>query len=256
MRRDAAGILRVMDTSIALVTGANKGIGQEIARQLAAAGHTVYVGSRDAGRGQEAVAEIGGDTRLLVLDVTDIESIAAAAEQVPSLDILVNNAGISSGAAKPVTEEDPDTFRRVYETNVFGVVAVTNAFLPALRRSAHPRIVNISSGTASLAASTGQAEGIIVFSSRPSGALGAYRSSKTAVNELTVLYANALADEGFKVNVLAPGARRTDLTPGARTSSRAGDPAEGAAGAVRLALLPDDGPTGQFLSWDGSIVPW
>jgi NAD(P)-dependent dehydrogenase (short-subunit alcohol dehydrogenase family) len=256
MSRGAAGTLGIMDTSIALVTGANKGIGKEIARQLASAGHTVYVGSRDAGRGKDAVAEIGGDTRLLVLDVTDAESIAAAAAQVPDLDILVNNAGISSGAPKLVTEEDPETFRRLYETNVFGVVAVTNAFLPALRRSAHPRIVNISSGTASLAASTGEAEGIIVFASRPSGALGAYRSSKTAVNELTVLYANALADEGFKVNVLAPGARRTDLTPGARTSSRAGDPAEGAAGAVRLALLPDDGPTGQFLSWDGTTVPW
>jgi NAD(P)-dependent dehydrogenase (short-subunit alcohol dehydrogenase family) len=130
---------------------------------------------------------------------------------VPSLDILVNNAGISSGERKSVTEEDPDTFRRIYETNVFGVVAVTNAFLPALRRSAHPRIVNISSGSASLAASTGQAEGIIVFASGPTGAQGAYRSSKTALNELTVLYANDLAGYGFKVNALAPGARRTDL---------------------------------------------
>jgi NAD(P)-dependent dehydrogenase (short-subunit alcohol dehydrogenase family) len=181
-----------MDNSIALVTGANKGIGLEIARQLAAAGHTVYVGSRDAGRGKDAVADIDGDVRLLVLDVTSENSIAAAARQVPSLDILVNNAGISSGEPKLVTQESPDTFRRLYETNVFGVVAVTNAFLPVLRRSAHPRIVNISSGTASIAASTGQAEGIIAFSSRPSGALGAYRSSKTALNELTVLYANAL----------------------------------------------------------------
>jgi NAD(P)-dependent dehydrogenase (short-subunit alcohol dehydrogenase family) len=139
---------------------------------------------------------------------------------------------------------------------VFGVVAVTNAFLPALRRSAHPRIVNVSSGTASLAASTGQATGIIAFASRPSGAFGAYRSSKTALNELTVLYANELADDGFKVNALAPGGRRTDLNGPARTSPRAGDPAEGAAGAVRLALLPDDGPTGGFFSWDGTPVPW
>jgi NAD(P)-dependent dehydrogenase (short-subunit alcohol dehydrogenase family) len=202
------------------------------------------------------VADIVGDARLLVLDVTDENSIAAAARQVPSLDILVNNAGISPDEPKPVTEEDLDTFRRVYETNVFGVVAVTNAFLPVLRLSARPRIVNISSGTASLAASTGQAEGIIVFASKPTGALGAYRSSKTALNELTVMYANALADDGFKVNALAPGARRTDLNGPARTSSRAGDPAEGAAGAVRLALLPDDGPTGGFFSWDGTPVPW
>ncbi|MGH3166609.1 MAG: SDR family NAD(P)-dependent oxidoreductase [Trebonia sp.] len=245
-----------MDNPIALVTGANKGIGREIARQLAAAGHTVYVGSRDEGRGQDAIADIGGDARLLVLDVTDAASVAAAARQVPALDILVNNAGINTAEAKPVTEEDPATFRRIYETNVFGVVSVTNAFLPALRRSAHPRIVNISSGTASLAASAGQAEGLIAFASGPSGSYGAYRSSKTAVNELTVLYANVLADEGFKVNALAPGARRTDLIPGARTSPRAGDPAEGAAGAVRLALLPDDGPTGGFYSWDGTLAPW
>jgi NAD(P)-dependent dehydrogenase (short-subunit alcohol dehydrogenase family) len=245
-----------MDNSIALVTGGNKGIGREIARQLAAAGHTVYVGSRDAERGKDAVADIGGDARLLVLDVTNGNSIAAAARQVPSLDILVNNAGISSGEQKQVTEEDPDTFRRVYETNVFGVVAVTNAFLPALRRSAHPRIVNISSGTASLAASTGEAKGIIAFASRPTGAMGAYRSSKTALNELTVLYANALADDGFKVNALAPGFRRTDLNGPGRASSAAGDPAEGATGAVRLALLPDDGPTAGFFSWDGTPVPW
>jgi NAD(P)-dependent dehydrogenase (short-subunit alcohol dehydrogenase family) len=247
-----------MNKSIALVTGANKGIGREIARQLAAEGHTVYVGSRDAERGKDAVAEIGGDARPLVIDVTDAGSIAAAARQVPALDILVNNAGVSTSERKPVTEEGLDTFRRIYETNVFGVVAVTNAFLPALRRSAHPRIVNISSGTASLAASAGQAEGVIAFASRPSGALAAYRSSKTALNELTVLYANELADAGFKVNVLAPGARRTDLMgPGALvTSPRAGDPAEGAAGAVRLALLPDDGPTGGFFSWDGTPVPW
>lgn len=256
MGRPATGTLVYMDKSIALVTGANKGIGREIARQLAAAGHTVYIGSRDTGRGKDAVADIGGDARLLVLDVTDAGSIAAAARQVPSLDILVNNAGISSGDPKPVTEEDPEEFRRVYETNVFGVVAVTNAFLPALRRSAHPRIVNVSSGTASLAASAGQAEGIIAFASGPSGAFGAYRSSKTALNELTVLYANVLADDGFKVNALAPGARRTNLNGPARNSPRAGDPAEGAAGAVRLALLPDDGPTGGFFSWDGTPVPW
>jgi NAD(P)-dependent dehydrogenase (short-subunit alcohol dehydrogenase family) len=241
-----------MDKSIALVTGANKGIGKEIARQLADAGHTVYVGSRDATRGERAVGEIGGDARLLVLDVTDEGSIAAAVRQVPALDILVNNAGVSGAAATP-DEEDLDTFRRIYETNVFGVAAVTNAFLPVLRRSAHPRIVNVSSGSASMAASAGQAPGVMAFSGgSPSAAYGAYRSSKTALNELTLLYSIALA--GFKVNALAPGVRRTDLNP--RAGAAGGDPAEGAAGAVWLALLPDDGPTGQFLSWDGTTVPW
>lgn len=235
-----------MDSSTALVTGANTGIGKEIARQLAAAGHTVYVGSRDAARGEAAVGEIGGDARLLVIDVTGAASVAGAASQVGALDILVNNAGISGGGKK-AGEADVAEFRRVYETNVFGVVAVTNAFLPALRRSPRPRIVNISSGTGSLTWSAGpQYE-------RYAGNMAAYRSSKTALNAVTVFYALALGDP-FKVNALAPGLRRTGLNPVAAASD--GDPAEGAAGAVRLALLPGDGPTGKFFSWDGTPVPW
>jgi NAD(P)-dependent dehydrogenase (short-subunit alcohol dehydrogenase family) len=237
-----------MNDSTALVTGANKGIGKEVARQLAAAGLTVYVGSRDPERGQRAVNEIGSNARLLVFDVTDAQSIADAARQMDKLDILVNNAGIAVDL-NPATDTDVDSFRRTYETNVFGVVAVTNAFLPALRRSVRPRIVNISSGTASLAWSTGpQAQ----FPAVGSGA--AYRSSKTALNALTVFYAQTLAADGFKVNALAPGLRKTDLNP--RAAAADGDPAEAAAGAVRLALLPDDGPTGEFLSWDGTPVPW
>jgi NAD(P)-dependent dehydrogenase (short-subunit alcohol dehydrogenase family) len=235
-----------MDNLIALVTGANKGIGKEIARQLADAGLTVYVGSRDAARGQRAVEEIGGDARLLVMDVTDAASIAAAS-QIGALDILVNNAGIS-GQNKTPDLEDADNLRRIYETNVFGVVAVTNAFLPALRRSAHPRIVNISSGTGSLTLATDPQ------SRHWSGSYAAYRSSKTALNALTVFYAHTLAGDGIKVNALAPGLRRTDLNANAAASD--GDPAEAAAGAVRLALLPDDGPTGEFFSWDGTTAPW
>jgi NAD(P)-dependent dehydrogenase (short-subunit alcohol dehydrogenase family) len=234
-----------MGNSTALVTGANKGIGKEIARQLAEAGLTVHVGSRDAARGKAAVDEIGGDARLLVIDVTDAESIEEAARQVGTLDILVNNAGVS-GDGNKAGEADADAFRRVYETNVFGVVAVTNAFLPALRRSAKPRIVNVSSGTGSLTWSTGP-------QFPHAGAMAAYRSSKTALNAVTVFYAHALGD-AFKVNALAPGLRRTDLNPVAAASD--GDPAEAAAGAVRLALLPDDGPTGEFISWDGKPVPW
>src|SRR5215469_7631260 len=203
-----------MDKAIALVTGANKGIGKEIAHQLAVAGLTVYVGSRDAARGERTVEEIGGDARLLVLDVTDDASIAGAARQVDTLDILVNNAGIS-GDRKTADQEDAGTFRRIFETNVFGVVAVTSAFLPALRRSAHPRIVNISSGTGSLTWATGPQ-----FPHQ--GTYAAYRSSKTAVNALTVLYAHALADEGIKVNALAPGLRRTDLN--AAAAEGAADP--------------------------------
>lgn len=249
--RSAAGIVDIMYTmsdSTALVTGANKGIGKQIARQLAAAGLTVYVASRDAARGQRAVDEIGRSARLLVLDVTSARSIAAAADQIDKLDILVNNAGISVDL-NPVPETDVDSFRRTYETNVFGVVAVTNALLPALRRSPRPRIVNVSSGTGSLDWSAGPRAQFAT-----TGSLAAYRSSKTALNALTVFYAQALAAEGFKVNALAPGLRKTDLNATAAASG--GDPAEAATGAVQLALLPDDGPTGQFLSWDGTPVPW
>jgi NAD(P)-dependent dehydrogenase (short-subunit alcohol dehydrogenase family) len=232
-----------MDNSIALVTGANTGIGKEIARQLMAAGLTVYATSRDAERGESAVRELGRGTQPLQLDVTDADSIAAAASQVPALDILVNNAGISLDDKTP-DKETIDGFRWVYETNVFGVVAVTNAFLPALRQSAHPRIVNISSSTGSLSLA---ADGAV-------GGFAAYRSSKAALNALTIFYAHTLAADGFKVNALAPGLRRTGLN--ARAAASGGDPAEAAAGAVYLALLPDDGPTGQFLSWDGTPVPW
>jgi NAD(P)-dependent dehydrogenase (short-subunit alcohol dehydrogenase family) len=234
----------------ALVTGANSGIGKEIARQLIAAGLTVYVGSRSAGRGMRAVDEIGGSARLLTLDVTDAASIAAAAAQADDLDVLVNNAGIMIDG-RPPTEADVDSFRATYETNVFGVLAVTNAFLPALRRSPHPRIVNISSGTGSLGWSTAPNP---QFDFETGGGGAAYRSSKTALNALTVYYAQALAADGFKVNALAPGLRATNLN--ARAAASGHDPAEAAAGAVRLALLGDDGPTGTFFSWDGTVAPW
>ncbi|MFI8185969.1 SDR family NAD(P)-dependent oxidoreductase [Actinacidiphila glaucinigra] len=231
----------------ALVTGANKGIGKEIARQLVQAGLTVYVGSRTAERAEHTVADIGGDARPLVLDVTDPVSIASAADRIAALDVLVNNAGVSPAEGMGAQDEDVDTFRRVYETNVFGVVAVTNALLPALRRSAHPRIVNISSGTGSLAAAATEHSGY-------RGAFASYRSSKAALNALTLFYAQSLAGDGFKVNALAPGLRRTDLN--AAAAAAGGDPAEAAAGAVRLATLPDDGPSGAFFSWDGTPVPW
>ncbi|MGB6454280.1 MAG: SDR family oxidoreductase [Streptosporangiaceae bacterium] len=238
-----------MSSVTAVVTGANKGLGRHIAGQLAAAGVTVYVGCRSPERGRAAVADIGDRARLLTLDVTDGASVVAAARQVGALDILVNNAGIGDDP-RPAPEADVDSFRRVYETNVFGVVAVTNAFLPALRRSPRGRIVNISSGTGSLTRSTSP-DPRFAFGA---GDAAAYRSSKAALNALTVFYARALADAGVKVNALAPGLRATDLNPLAAASG--GDPAEGAAGAVRLALLPDDGPTGGFFSWDGTPVPW
>ncbi|TWV32557.1 SDR family oxidoreductase [Streptomyces misionensis] len=237
-----------MNDRTALVTGANKGIGKHIARLLVAEGFVVHVGSRDAGRGRRAAEEIGGAARPLVLDVTDPDSVAAAAATLDRLDVLVNNAGVLPSLAPP-TETTMDDFRRAYETNVFAVAAVTNAFLPALRRSPHPRIVNISSGTGSLTWSTHPNPQF----TPGSGGSAAYRSSKAALNALTVLYAQTLADDGVKVNALAPGRRATDLS---HRAASGGDPAEAAQGAVRLALLPDDGPSGAFFSWDGTPVPW
>jgi len=240
-----------MNGSTALVTGATSGIGKELSRQLAALGWEVIIGARDADRGEKAAAEVAG--RLLLLDVTDPAGVAAAAASLPTLDVLVNNAGISLDTGSTITATDLDTFRRTYETNVFGVITVTNAFLPSLRRSAHPRIVNLSSGTGSLTWSSGP-NPQFDFRAASTGAGAAYRSSKTALNALTLFYAQALAPEGIKVNALAPGLRATNLNPQARAAG--GDPAEAAAGAVRLAMLDDDGPTGQLFSWDGTVVPW
>ncbi|MEV7388809.1 MULTISPECIES: SDR family oxidoreductase [unclassified Streptomyces] len=237
-----------MNDRTALVTGANKGIGLQIARLLAGEGFTVHVGARDAGRGERAVEEIGAGARLLVLDVTDPGSVERAAARVERLDVLVNNAGVQPVTGPPAETGVAD-FRLTYETNVLGVVAVTNAFLPALRRSARPRVVNVSSGTASLTWSTHPNPQFAHGSPRSA----AYRSSKAALNALTVFYAQELAGDGIKVNALAPGRRATDLVPGI---TGGGDPAEAARGAVRLALLPDDGPTGGFFSWDGTPVPW
>jgi NAD(P)-dependent dehydrogenase (short-subunit alcohol dehydrogenase family) len=235
--------------SVALVTGGNSGIGFAIARQLLDRGVTVWIGARDLGRGQRAVEELGSIARVVKLDVTDASSVATAAERIGELDILVNNAGVNPGR-EDITGTTIEQLRTAYETNVFGLIAVTQAFLPALRRSAHPRIVNVSSGTGSL-----------TWNSSPNpqfdwqqvqGGGLAYRSSKAAVNAVTLLTAQCLG-EGFKVNALAPGLRRTNLIAG---MSVGGDPAEAATGAVRLALLPDDGPTGALWSWDGIRAPW
>jgi NAD(P)-dependent dehydrogenase (short-subunit alcohol dehydrogenase family) len=240
-----------MNVPLVLITGATSGIGAHIARELAGQGWRVLVGARDAERGSRAAGQLGG--RAVLLDVTDPDTITAAAAALPELDVLINNAGISLDTGSPVTETDVEIFRRTYETNVFGVVAVTNAFVPALRRSAHPRIVNISSGTGSLAWSTGP-NPQFDYQAAGTGSGAAYRSSKTALNALTVFYAQALARDNIKVNALAPGVRATNLNP--RAAAAGGDPAEAAAAAVRLAQLPDDGPSGQLFSWDGTVAPW
>lgn len=233
----------------ALITGANSGIGLATARQLLDQGVGVWIAARDPQKGEAAVATLPKGARLVQLDVTDPASIAAAALQIADLDILINNAGINPGG-EDISAITLDQLRRAYETNVFGLISVTQAFLPALQRSAHPRIVNVSSGTGSL---TWNSSPNPQFDwERVQGGGLAYRTSKTAVNAVTLLTAQALGDR-FKVNALAPGLRNTNLIPGMTVG---GDPAEAATGVVRLALLPDDAPTGALWSWDGTRVPW
>jgi len=235
--------------SVALVTGANSGIGFETARQLLDHGVTVWVGARDLDKGQHAAEALGATARVVQLDVTDPASISAAAQRVGEVDILVNNAGMNPGG-EDIHGTTLEQLRTAYETNVFGLIAVTQAFLPALQKSPHPRVVNVSSGTGSLTWNSGPNPQFDW--ARVKGGGLAYRSSKTAVNAVTMLIAQALGEE-IKVNALAPGLRRTNLIAG---MSVGGDPAEAATGAVRLALLPDDGPSGALWSWDGTRVPW
>lgn len=232
-------------TKIALITGANKGIGFETARQLGAAGMTVLVGSRDEARGhaaEVALREGGAEARFVELDVVSGESVRKAAAwteaEYGQLDILVNNAGIT-GTNRSLPSGTPlEAMREVYETNVFGVIAVTNAFLPLLRRPAAGRIVNVSSEVGSIGLQT-DPDSPMAGMMPPSLP---YTSSKTALNMVTAMYARELADTAIKVNAANPGYTATDLNGnrGFRT------PAEGAEVSVYLATLPDDGPNGML----------
>ncbi len=242
--------------STALVTGGNRGIGFEIARGLARCGMSVVVGARDLGRGQAAVAALAGegDVRCVELDVTDGQSVRAAADRLGRefgrLDVLVNNAGISGDlAGQAPGGSDLAVVRAVFETNVFAVVAVTDAVLPLLRRSGAGRIVNVTSGLGSLAQMSDAA-------GRMAGlpASTAYVPSKSALNSLTVQYAKRLRDSGILVNAADPGGCATDFTaPLGRVIERTA--ADGAAIAVRLATLPAGGPTGGCFN-DAGRVPW
>ncbi|MEU0567970.1 SDR family oxidoreductase [Nonomuraea sp. NPDC005983] len=230
----------------ALITGANKGIGFEIARLLGERGITAVVGARDEERGRAAAAKLGQP--FVRLDVTDVESVHAAAkcleEEYGTLDILVNNAGITGGQQDPRPSATPaDKMREVYETNVFGVVSVTNAMLPLLRRSPAGRIVNMSSELGSLSMAVDPESPFW-----PHTYL-AYNSSKSALNMVTVAYAKELMDTPIKVNAANPGYCATDLN--AHTGFRTAE--QGAQIAVRLATLDADGPTGAYLQDDGPV---
>ena len=239
------------ERTIALVTGANKGIGYEIAAGLGALGWSVGVGARDESRRETAVAKLraaGADAFGVPLDVTDDESATAAAtlieERFGRLDVLVNNAGIVGGMPQSPGDVDLGTVRAAVETNVFGVIRVTEAMLPLLRRSAAPRIVNLSSTVGSL---TRQSD--LAGETGPIS-LG-YSPSKTFLNAVTVQYAKALRDTNILINAACPGYVATDLNGfrGYRT------PEQGAATAIRLATLPGDGPTGGFFD-DAGVIPW
>ncbi|MCX2947082.1 SDR family oxidoreductase [Lentzea sp. NEAU-D7] len=238
----------VSDKKTALITGANKGIGFAIARGLGTIGFTVAVGARDDVRRADAVERLradGVDAFGVALDVTSDDSAAAAAKTIEQttgrLDVLVNNAGIAGrtdGGAQNPSTLDLDVVRTVLDTNVFGVVRVTNAMLPLLREAESPRIVNMSSNMGSLALQTGPP-------------LAAYAPSKSMLNSITAQYARELADTNVIVNAACPGYVATDFTGFAapRTAE------QGAAIAIRLATLPDDGPRGGFFDDDG-VVPW
>lgn len=252
----------MQDKRVALVTGANQGIGLQIAKDLAAHDFTVLVGSRNFERGQAAASEVGPNAHALQLDVTDHASVTAAAKRVRDefgrLDVLIQNAAISntSGRLGQTVEEyakttrpsnvSLDEMRAVWETNVFGVLTVYQAMLPLLRDTPGARIVNVSSGVGSLTTNSDPG-----YAHR--GIFGpVYPASKTALNALTVAMAIELAPEGIKVNAVSPGYTRTNLNgySGPETVE------QGAREAVRVALLGPDGPTGTFTRWENEVILW
>ncbi len=246
---------------IALVTGANQGVGLQVAKELVANGVTVLVGSRNFTRGEAAAKEIGSGAIALQLDVTDATSIAAAAERVRKefgrLDLLVNNAAISNTnkgdlslqeyAKLTLASNAPlDEIRAVWETNVFGVLAVYQAMLPLLRDSWDARIVNVSSGVGSLTTNADPAFTYRLFYGP------VYPASKAALNAITLAMMIELESTGIKVNLVSPGFTKTNLNGYAGTESVE----DGSREVVRVALLGPDGPTGTFTRWENTTIPW
>jgi NAD(P)-dependent dehydrogenase (short-subunit alcohol dehydrogenase family) len=249
------------DKPVALVTGANQGIGLQIAKDLAGHGFTVIVGSRNLERGEAAAKEVGPDALPLRIDVTDHASIAAAAERIRNelgrLDVLVNNAAISNTSKQPDMSVEEyveltrpsnvslEEVRTIWETNVFGVLAVTQAMLPLLGEAPAARIVNVSSGVGSLTRTSEPG-----YPYRSIFGPG-YAASKTALNAMTVAMAIELESTGIKVNAACPGYTKTNLNNYSGTQTLE----EGAREPVRLALLGQDGPTGTFSNSSGPL-PW
>jgi NAD(P)-dependent dehydrogenase (short-subunit alcohol dehydrogenase family) len=251
----------MQDKRIALVTGANQGVGRQVAKELAANGLTVLVGSRNFDRGEAAAAEIGSSAIPLQLDVTDRVSISDAAERIRKefgrLDLLVNNAAISNTSKGSLSLQEYvktslasnvslDEVRAVWETNVFGVLAIYQAMLPLLRESSEARIVNVSSGVGSLTANADPASPY----HKMFGPV--YPASKAALNAITLAMMVELESTGIKVNLVSPAFTKTNLNGYAGTESVE----DGSREVVRVALLGPDGPTGTFTRWENVTIPW
>lgn len=249
------------DKRTALVTGANQGVGLQVAKELVAHGLTVLVGSRDFARGEVAAREIGPGAIPLQLDVTDRDSITAAAKRIRTewgrLDLLINNAAISNTRKGKLSLEEYkkislasnaslDEIRAVWETNVFGVLAVYQAMLPLLRLSSDARIVNVSSGVGSLATNADPAFHYRAFYSP------VYPASKAALNAVSLAMMIELESTGIKVNLVSPGFTKTNLNGYEGTQSVE----EGSREVVRVALLGPDGPSGTFTRWENATIPW
>ncbi len=249
------------DKRIALVTGANQGVGFQVAKELAANGVTVYVGSRNLEGGEVAAKEIGNGATALQIDVTDKASIHAAAERVRTqfgrLDLLVNNAGISNTSKGDSSLEEYGKrtrasnislaeVRAIWETNVFGTLAVYQAMLPLLRESQHAHILNVSSGVGSMTTNANPE-----YLHRKMYSPG-YAASKTAQNAITLAMMIELEGSGIRVNLVSPGFTKTNLNGYAGTESLK----DGSREVVRVALLGPNGPSGTFTRWENATIPW
>ena len=247
-----------MKMKTALITGANKSIGYEAARQLIEKGYYVYLGSRDQQKGQQAVDQLTSEgfnnVEPLVIDVDNPASIKAAREtlgqKISVLDVLINNAGIHGTMPQTSLDADSSVFRHVFDTNFFGIIDTTQAFIDLLRQSPEPRIVNVTSGLGSLTLHSDPAWKY--YQVKPT----AYATSKAALNAYTIMLAYDLRDTAFKVNAVDPGYTATDFN----NHSGPGTVPDAAARLVKAATLGTDGPTGQFFSDDNNpdtgISPW